>query len=153
MRVLVTAALAIMISNQALAHDYQAGDIKVMHPYSVETAAMAQAGAGYMELVNTGDVADTLLAVEADFPRVMLHESVMDGDVARMEHLMQVEVPAGETVSFAPGGKHVMFMGLGGDPFEVGETFDATLIFENAGRIDVVFKVEEAKDVDAHAGH
>ncbi|PJN92451.1 hypothetical protein CNY89_29595, partial [Amaricoccus sp. HAR-UPW-R2A-40] len=36
-------------------------------------------------------------------------------------------------MTFAPGGAHVMFMGLDGDPFEVGEVIPATLVFEKAG--------------------
>ncbi|MDP5359854.1 MAG: copper chaperone PCu(A)C, partial [Paracoccaceae bacterium] len=57
-------------------------------------------------------------------------------------------------VQLAPGGLHVMFMGLGGDPFEVGETFPATLVFEKAGEVEVVFYVEErtAEAMD-HSGH
>jgi hypothetical protein len=35
-----------------------------------------------------------------------------------------------------------MFMGLDGDPFEVGERIPATLVFERAGEIEVEFWVE-----------
>jgi copper(I)-binding protein len=55
---------------------------------------------------------------------------------------------------------HVMFMGLDGDPLDVGESVPATLVFEKAGRLDVVFKVEDADsqtadamDHDAHTNH
>ena len=148
----IAGALA-LTSTVTFAGEFTVGDLTVTNSVSFETAAMARAGAGYMDITNTG-ADDTLLAVEADFPRVMLHNSVMDGDVARMEHLMSVPIPSGETVSFAPGGLHVMFMGLGGDRLEVGETIDATLVFENAGRLDVIFAVV-ARPADGadHSGH
>ena len=60
--------------------------------------------------------------------------------------MMKVEgitVPAGETVALEPGGFHVMFMGLRGDPFEVGEEIPATLTFENAGDLSILFTVEK----------
>lgn len=134
---------------------FAAGDLTIKDPIAYETPAMAQSGAGYLSIINTGATDDTLLAVEADFPRVMLHETVMDGDVAQMLHLMNIPVPAGQTVTLAPGGMHVMFMGLGNDPFEVGEDVPATLIFESAGRIDVIFNVQARPDesADAHADH
>ena len=39
------------------------------------------------------------------------------------------------------GGLHVMFMGLNG-PFEEGAAVDVTLVFENAGEIDVAIPVD-----------
>jgi len=41
-----------------------------------------------------------------------------------------------------------MFMGLNGDPMEIGEQVPATLVFKDAGEIDIMFNVEEIK-----AGH
>lgn len=135
----------------AFAHDYTVGDLSIAHPIARETVATARTSAGYFQITNNGENSDTLLAVEADFPRVMMHDTVFEGDVAKMEHLMAVTIAPGETVSFEPGGKHVMFMGLDGDPFEIGEEVPAALVFENAGRLEIVFKVEEIED--AHANH
>ena len=70
-----------------------------------------------------------------------------------------IEIPAGETVALEPGGFHIMFMGLNGDPFEVGEEVSATLTFEYAGEFEVVCNFEDRKahgidhcDHD-HSGH
>lgn len=83
----------------------------------------------------------------------MMHTTQMTGDIARMVHLDAVGIPAGETITFAPGGLHVMFMGLNGDPFEVGETFDAVLVFETAGEMPIVFHVEDISDMSDHSNH
>ena len=67
-----------------------------------------------------------------------------------MNHVGRIEIPAGETVKLKPGGLHVMFMGLE-DPLTEGENIPATLVFENAGEVEVTFNVE-ARDGD-HSGH
>ena len=140
---LMTVMSVALLPGFALGHDYTLGDLHVAHPFARATAASAMAGAGYVTILNSGAEDDTLLAVEADYPRVMLHSSQTIDGVASMLALDKVVIPAGETVTFAPGGMHVMFMGLGGDPLEPGEEVPATLIFEKAGRLDVVFKVED----------
>ncbi len=134
------------------AHEYKIGHLVVDHPMAFETAQTAQTAGGFLTVTNTGAEDDRLVAVEADFPRVEIHTTQMDGDVARMMRLENgVVVPAGDTIMLQPGGHHVMFMGLGGDPFEVGEKVPATLVFENAGRLEVMFDVEERR-MDGHGG-
>lgn len=137
----VTAAAFCALATAASAQDYQVGPLAIDDPIAFATAQTAQTGAGYLTITNSGPEADTLLAVEAAFPRVMLHTTQMHDDVARMVHLDGIALPAGETVMLMPGGMHVMFMGLNGDPFEAGEAIPATLIFEKAGPLDVNFQV------------
>jgi copper(I)-binding protein len=152
MKLMSYAALAALslFATTATAEEYTIGDLVIDSPMAFETAQTAQTAGGFMTITNNGDAADRLLAVEADFPRVEVHTTEMDGDVARMIHLEEgLTLPAGETVTLQPGGFHVMFMGLGGDPFEVDEQVPATLIFENAGRIEVIFNVK-ARTMNAH---
>ncbi|SDE95021.1 copper chaperone PCu(A)C [Limimaricola pyoseonensis] len=145
------AFLAALAPAAAAAHDYDAGDIAVLHPYAIETPARALTGAGYFEIRNDGETADALIAVEADFPKVMLHDSVEEDGVMKMLPLERIEIAPGETVTLAPGGgAHVMFMGLDGDPFEVDERFPATLVFEQAGEIAVEFVVEPRGSATGH---
>ena len=143
----------------AFAHDFKIGDLIVDHPMAFETAKTAKAGGGYLSVTNTGDTADRLIAVRADFPKVALHTTIEEDGIAKMRHLDAIDLPAGETISLAPGGMHVMFMGLS-DPFEAGAKIPATLIFETAGELDVVFNVEErgghdhgAEDHSDHSNH
>ncbi len=127
----------------AFADEFAVGDLVISDPISYETPVTAQTGVGYLSITNTGDVDEKLIDVRADFPRVMVHETIIDGDITRMQHVMGgLVIPAGATVSLEPGSFHIMFMGLGGDPFEVGEDIPATLVFETAGELDIVFKVE-----------
>lgn len=150
------AAALSLLAQTAIAHEFKVGDLIIDHPMALETFQSAMTGAGYLSVTNSGTEEDRLIAVEADFPRVMLHTSVTTNDIVTMSEVEGIAIPAGETITLEPGGFHVMFMGLNGDPFEVGETFPATLVFEKAGRLDVVFNVEardgEAKQED-HSNH
>jgi periplasmic copper chaperone A len=142
MRPAFAAAALALLPSWAGAHDFTLGALTIAHPYAIATPATARAGAGYLAVTNTGDEADSLVAVRADFPQIMLHTTEVDASgVARMTELGAVEIPPGETVTLAPRGMHVMFIGLS-DPFVEGEKIPATLVFEHAGEIAVEFDVE-----------
>ncbi len=123
------------------AQQFTAGDITVDQPYAFETAPMARAGGGFLTVVNEGDAPDRLIGVRSELPRTEIHLSSMQDGIARMERVDALDIPAGETVELAPGGYHVMFLGLDGNAFEAGEEIDATLVFETAGEVDVTFTV------------
>lgn len=142
MKFLLSTILAAALPAVAAAHDYTFGDLEIIHPRVFETAATAKAGGGYVTIANTGESDDALIGVAADFPKVQIHESYEEDGVHKMQHVERIALPAGETVELAPGGYHVMFMGLS-DPFEVGEDIPVTLIFEKAGEVEVTFTVEE----------
>lgn len=144
-RILFAATFALLPAF-AGAHEYTTGSIMVIHPKAFETAPTAKVAGGFLTISNEGTEADALIAIRADFERVELHESIETDGVAKMQHVERVEIPAGETVELAPGGYHVMFMGLNGDPFELGEEIPATLVFEKAGELPVHFNVESRGD-------
>jgi copper(I)-binding protein len=67
--------------------------------------------AGYAVLRNSGNAALTIVSVDSpDFGKISLHETVEENGVEHMRPLGRVEIPAGTTVVFAPGGKHFMLM-------------------------------------------
>jgi copper(I)-binding protein len=148
-----TAALAaaLALALPAGAHEFSAAALTIEHPYAPATAATARTAAGYFSITNSGDTLDRLLAVRADFPRVDIHATETDASgVTRMPHVEALEIPAGATVSFAPRGLHVMFMGLAA-PLVEGDSFPAVLVFEQAGEVPVEFSVE-ARDAAGHEG-
>ncbi len=147
MKPILPLVLAFGLPTLVAAHDYTVADLEIMHPKAFETPVTAKTGAGYLIVNNKGESDDTLLEVRADFPKVMLHKSEEKDGVATMMHVDRIEIPAGQAVELAPGGYHVMFMGLGGDPLEVGEKIEATLVFEHAGEVEIVFNVEQRSKV------
>jgi copper(I)-binding protein len=110
-------------------------DIKVDNAKARATFAMAQTGAAYLTLFNESDAADTLtsVSVPASIASVVeLHTVEMQSDMMRMRR-MDTGIPLApkETVTLAPGGYHIMLMGLAG-PLNEGDTIPLTLNFEVA---------------------
>lgn len=147
---LAAAAALLALSTAALAHDYKVGALVIDHPMAFNTAPTAKSGGGYLTITNTGETADRLIGVRADYPKVELHTTEEKDGIARMMHVEAIDIPAGETVALEPGGLHVMFMGLGGNGFDVGDKIPATLIFEQSGELEVEFSVEERGAADEH---
>lgn len=149
-------AILLTTATPPLAHEFRLGDLIIDHPMAFATAQSAMSGAGYLTVTNTGSSDDRLVGITADFPKVSLHGTENADGVMRMFSVDAIEIPAGETVAFQPGGFHVMFMGLNGDPFEAGDKIPATLTFETAGEAEVVFNVEArgaaTQEVD-HSAH
>ena len=136
-RVLALLALLLMAS-PAFAHDYKLGALEIGHPWARATPPTAPTGGGYLSVKNTGTEPDRLMSVSSPAAEtVQVHEMKMDGSVMRMRPLEgPLEIKPGETVTLAPGGMHMMMMGLKA-PFKQGERVPLTLVFEKAGKIDV----------------
>jgi copper(I)-binding protein len=140
-RPLLGAAALFLTTGLASAQEYSLGDLKIFTPRSFETADTAKAVGGFMLIENTGDTDDRLIRVEADFARVELHTHEMKEGVARMVEVGVIDVPAGSTAVLEPGGLHVMFMGQAAGGLDTGDKVPATLVFENAGSVDIMFDV------------
>ena len=63
---------------------------------------------------------------------VEVHSMAMEGNVMKMHAVPALELPAGQAVSLAPGGYHVMLMDLK-KPLVAGETVPVTLVIEGKG--------------------
>ena len=65
----------------------------------------------------------------------------MDGNVMRMREVEGgLTIPPGATVALAPGGFHLMMMGLK-EPLKQGAQVPVTLVFQSAGSINVELAV------------
>lgn len=139
----LAAALLVTTAGAAFADDYSAGDIKIEQPWSRATAPGAKIGGGYLKITNAGRSPDRLVAVSVPFAqKVEMHESLEEDGVARMREIEGgAEIKPGESVEFAPGGKHLMFMGLTA-PLTKGQSVKGELTFEKAGKVEVEFEVE-----------
>ena len=130
---------------------YKAGAITVVAPHARSTAPGQPNGGGYLSITNRGGD-DRLLSVSAAVAgAVELHSMKMEGDVMRMRQVEAIALPAGKTVELAPGGLHIMFLGLKA-PLKAGESFPLKLRFERAGELTVNVKVE-APGAGPQTGH
>lgn len=151
---LCAAVLALAPALAAQAHEAKAGAITVVHPSVPAVAASADSAAGYFVVKNTGEEPDRLIGVEADFAMMaMLHASQTDAaGVSRMVMLDGVDVAPGGTVTFAPGGMHVMFTGLRA-PLVEGAMMPGKLVFEHAGTVPVEFYISAPGKAPDMSGH
>ena len=101
-------------------------------------------GAVYFTIQNDTANDDALLSASADIASTAeAHMSMMD-DQGVMSMSMQeaVQVPAGERITFKPGGLHIMLFDLKQD-LKIGDTFTLILHFKKAGEIAVQVEVRE----------
>lgn len=120
-----------------------AGPINAQAAWARATPAGAAVAAAYLTIKNSGAVADRLLSIEVDVAgRAEIHEMAKDGDVMRMREVPNgLDVPAGGSVTLAPGGLHLMFKDLKG-PLVEGQSVKGMLKFEKAGSIPIEFRIE-----------
>ena len=134
------------------------GDLELTAAFARATLPNAPVAGGYVTVTNTGQEADRLVSAQSSFsPDVQIHEMAVVNDVMQMRQLPEgLEIPAGETVTLAPGGLHMMFMNISA-PFVEGETVPVTLVFEKAGEVEIALAVQafgaSGMDHSAHEGH
>ena len=109
-------------------------------------AVSGRPGAAYFDL-HGGPSGTTLVGVASGAAeRAELHESMQgSGGMMTMAPIEQVAVPAGGTVAFAPGGKHVMLYGLS-DTLRAGETAPLTFRFADGAQVQTRATIVSAGD-------
>lgn len=142
-RILLTVAVLGLLALPAQADDVTAGALKISAAWARATPKGASVGGGYLTVTNTGTTPDNLIGGStAIASRFEVHEMTMDNGVMKMRPVSGgIEIKPGQSVTLAPGGFHVMLVGLT-QQLKEGEHFKATLEFAKAGKVDVDFTVE-----------
>lgn len=142
----IIAAAALVAACSQAPKDASASDAWVRLP-----AVEGNPGAAYFKL-DAGSEPVMLLDVGAKFAvRTELHESMAGdhagghGSMMSMKPLKQVAVPAGQSVTFAPGGKHVMLFDVS-PQVKAGDKVPLTLALANGKNIEVQASVVGAGD-------
>jgi copper(I)-binding protein len=103
--------VAVMVAAVALAGCEQA-QLGVEDAWVRLPAVSSRPGAAYFT-VKGGNEATSLLAVSSPAAvRTELHEMKHEGGMMTMAPIKDVAIPAGATVKFEPGGKHIMLYDL-----------------------------------------
>ena len=147
----ILAALA--LAAPSAAGDYAHQGLKIGHPWA-RPAAQGLNGAAYFDVTNTTRAPDVLKAVETvAAKRAVIHRGQVVGGVSSMRPLDQgLALPAGATVRLAPGGDHVMLLGLN-RALTKGTRVPATLVFQRAGRVRVELTIQDGPVAAAPAPH
>jgi copper(I)-binding protein len=146
--------LAPMLPAGAATPAAEPGGIQVEHPWARASAGAAANGAVYLTLKGgaqpdslTG--ASTPVAGSAD-----LHVSMSEQGVMTMRPVHAVPVPPHAAMTLAPGGYHIMLMGLK-EPLVANQTFPLTLTFAHAAPMTVdvqVLPLNHAMPMPGHHG-
>jgi hypothetical protein len=129
--------LAVLLFATLLAAPVAAQDaVTVRDAWARASAGATATGAAYVTLAG-GATADALTGASTPVAATAeVHESSMQGGVMRMRAVPSIPVPAGRAVTLAPGGLHIMLMGLK-RPLAAGDSFPLTLTFERAPPVTV----------------
>lgn len=132
-----------------------ADNTQITNAWARATFALAKTGAAYMEIENTSKQLVRLVSVsvsEEIASTAELHHTIMIKDMMQMQQLEDgIVLAAGEKVSFVPGGKHIMLMGLTG-PLNKDESVDIKLDFSDGSSIIHTFEILD-KRVSSDALH
>lgn len=124
MKHLVTAAVLAAFSLAAQAQ------VTVTGAWARATVPAAKASGAFLQVESK--TAARLVGVSSPVATAELHQMSMQDNRMAMAHVESIDLPAGKAVQLAPGGYHVMLMGLKRQLKE-GETVPLTLVIEGAG--------------------
>ena len=112
------------------------------------TVAGMPSSAAYLKITNNGVSDDRLIAAKAAIAqRVEIHSMELDQGVMRMRAVDGgLAIASGDSVTLAPGGLHIMLMGLTTD-LASGTQHEIILVFEKAGDIKLTGTAKRPADI------
>lgn len=138
----VIAAAALLLAVAASHAD--AADLTVSEAWIRALPPSVPSG-GYFILRNSGGKPAVLTGAQSPAcGMLMLHKSENHGGMGMMMDMDAVEVPAGGTVRFAPGGQHLMCM-QAGPAIKPGSIVPVTLRFKDGSKLAANFQVRDAR--------
>jgi len=139
----------IHISSQHNATSISGDGSKIIEGLSIERAWIrpappsAPSMAAYFTLKNQSDKDINIVAAQSsDFGMLMIHDTVVENDIAKMQHRGSLTIPAQSEFILAPLGTHMMLMqpkhALG-----LGQTTEITLISDTGAQITQKIEVKQ----------
>ena len=99
-------------------------------------AVPGRPASGYFQLRVEGDRGALASVTSPQAGRIEMHETMNMGNMTSMRALARIPVRDGETLSFAPGGRHLMIYDLS-PRLAAGQRIDLVLHFERGGPVTV----------------
>lgn len=132
----------------------EAGAVVVLAGWARPTALDADDGddpahvisGAYLTLENRGETAETLVGVTSPVVHVVeIHETQIDGDIMRMRPLDGLTLEADERHALAPGGDHLMLIGLDAHLLP-NAVLPLTLTFDSGLEVTVAIVVRDERE-------
>src|ERR1700743_1938860 len=122
-------------------------DESPIHVADAKARPTAPGGTGvvYLIVMNHGTTDDDLTGLSTPVAdKAEMHRTMDMNGMSHMEAVTDLPVKAMNAVTFAPGGLHVMLMGLN-QPLKVGDSFPWPLTFAKAGSVTTTVTVQPIK--------
>ena len=137
----------------AHAHGYDAGDVRIDHPYATPSQPGELSAQVYFRaLTNRGHRPDKLLSARTPLTtRIAWHHVDTAHGAVRKTTVAAIDIPAHADVPMrhnSPQGHTLILSGLS-RPLHAGERFSLWLRFEQAGEVEVTVVVQQPKDTPA----
>ena len=128
---------ALALGSLLFAATTHAASLTADDPYVREVPPGSPATAAFMTLHNSGDSAVRLISADNSIAEhTELHNHVDVDGVMQMRQIEAIEVPAGGSATLAPGGLHLMMIGLQ-TPVSEGDQVGLSLIFDNGETLEL----------------
>ena len=148
-RIFAAVFMGLMMLSPAMASDLMFGSLQFR-----ATVGSMPSSAAYLSITNHGAMDDRLLAAESSLARkTELHTMEVTNGVMKMRQIDGgIAILAGKTIQLAPGGFHVMLIGLKA-PLNGGENYQMTLVFEKAGKVELTGLAKRPADLNMPSSH
>jgi periplasmic copper chaperone A len=141
-------------------HDADVAELKVTNAQVREFLPASASSVGYLTIVNHSSTAATLTKATLDgLGRVEIHQHAHVNGMMKMQQVESVTIKAHESVTFQPGGYHLMVFEPQ-EPLKLGQERKLTLyfndgnrVFTNAQVVSLEAQAEQAKPSTQHAHH
>jgi len=130
-----------------------AGKLEIHDAWAREAPPNAAVMAAYLTLHNHSAKTYTLISASSpDFTRVEMHRTEQHDGMAKMLPVSRVMVSTNSSVSFQPGGMHLMLM-TPKKPLKVGDSISLTLFFSDESSQKISVPVKKGSGSNGHAMH
>lgn len=114
-----------------------ADDVSVVDPYVRAVPPGQPNSAAFMQLHNKSTTRHAIVKAQSPVAKIVeLHTHIMEGGMMKMRQVERIEVPAQGSTTLAPGGLHVMLLGLTAD-LTPDQLVPVTLMFEDGSKTTI----------------
>ena len=149
LKILIPLALGLVTTGASAGN----ADIQILDPWVQAAPPNVKVLAAYLEIKNNGGKPQILVNVSSPgFDQVGIHQTVMHGNMAHMEHLKELTIPSQSSVALKPGGLHFMLMDAK-KPLRIGDQVPMALTFKNGEKVAITATVRSGQAKDAGDDH
>jgi hypothetical protein len=141
--ILVVAGLFVANSRALYAERFFLGNLEISNVWAWETPGNSRTAAIYIERIsNKGSRLDSLIKISSQLAaKHLIHKTVVEKSIAKMIHIDELKVLAGESLSLKPGSFHIMMFDIQ-KKLVRGFKFPVLLEFRNSGKLEVFVEVK-----------